>query len=165
MANAIRRDGTITGRTVLLAFCAFFGTIIAVNAIMAVMAFDTHTGLVAKNGYVASQDFNRMNADARAQEALGWRMTAAADRQGVTLSLTGADGAPLRGMSVTALVGRPVTEREDRTLTFAGRGGGRYAAAADLAPGVWSVDAVAQDAGGRRYRRVFRLTVAAGDGS
>ena len=47
-----------TGRHMLAIMLAFFGTIIAVNLVMAIFASRSWTGLVVKNSYVASQEFN-----------------------------------------------------------------------------------------------------------
>ena len=49
----------LTGRHVLVITLCAFGTIIAVNVFMAVMAVGTFPGLEVKNSYVASQTFDR----------------------------------------------------------------------------------------------------------
>ena len=60
-----------TGRKMLIWTLGFFGVIIAVNLALLTFALRTHTGLVAPNSYVASQNFNRKAAEARAQAARG----------------------------------------------------------------------------------------------
>ncbi len=73
-------DRVITGRHVLIGFCAAFGVIIAVNLWLAISAVRTFPGLDVPNSYVASQTFDKRRA---AQEALGWATRAHEDRQGV----------------------------------------------------------------------------------
>ena len=71
MANVQKE---IKGGHVLAMLIAFFGVIITVNMVMAYFANSTWSGLVVKNGYVASQEFNTNLARAKAQEALGWNV-------------------------------------------------------------------------------------------
>ena len=54
-----RKPAEFTGRHMLAIMLAFFGVIIAVNLVMATLASKSWTGLVVKNTYVASQQFNR----------------------------------------------------------------------------------------------------------
>ena len=75
------RTAEFTGRHMLAIMLVFFGLIIGVNVTMAVFASTSWTGLVVKNAYVASQEFNAKAAEARAQAALG-----------LTAMLTIADG-------------------------------------------------------------------------
>ncbi len=62
-----------TGRHMLGIMVAFFSVIIAVNVLMATLANTSWTGLVVKNTYVASQEFNRKAQEGRAQAELGWQ--------------------------------------------------------------------------------------------
>ena len=86
-----------TGRHMLVLMLAFFGTVVAVNLLMAMLATRTFGGTVVDNSYVASQSFNSWLEQGRAQRRLGW--TAAvelgADRH-VTAVLAAAEG-PLQG--------------------------------------------------------------------
>jgi len=61
--------GTLTGRKVAIIAAASLGVAVAANVALAIFAVRTFSGLVVANGYVASQDFDRLRA---AQEALGW---------------------------------------------------------------------------------------------
>ena len=56
-----------TGRHMLLIMLAFFGVIISVNIVIAVIANKSWTGLIVKNSYVASQEFNAKISDANKQ--------------------------------------------------------------------------------------------------
>jgi len=61
-----------TGWHMTAILSGFFAIVIAVNFTMARLASSTFGGLLAENGYVASQDYNRWIAKARAQDRLGW---------------------------------------------------------------------------------------------
>ena len=93
----------LTGRKVLLIAVAAFAVILAANLAMLLAATGTFPGLVVKNSYVASQGWDRKT---EAQRALGWRAAADYGDGTVRVAMTGRDGAPVRGLSVVAVVGR-----------------------------------------------------------
>lgn len=150
-----------TGRHMLVVVLLFFGTIIAVNVGLAVEASRSWTGLLAKNGYVASQEFNERLAAAEAARAWGWRVEAAAADGRLAIAALGPEGRPIHRAVVSARVERPVGDREDHAVALVAGGGGRWRAAERLAPGLWHV-IVDIDAGPRHVTRRFRLFVAAG---
>jgi nitrogen fixation protein FixH len=112
-----------------------FGSVIAANATLAVMASRTWTGLVVKNSYVASAHFEADTARRVQGAAQGWHLTAAHEPGRLLVTVTDADG-PVRGIELTGRAGRPSHDREDRSLVFEQRGEG-YEASVDLGPGVW----------------------------
>ena len=71
MRTSDRKGFVFTGWHMLLVMCLFFGTIISVNFYMAWQATHTWSGLVVKNTYIASQEFNGKVAEARALAATG----------------------------------------------------------------------------------------------
>lgn len=152
-------DHPFTGGHMLAVVFAFFGTIIAVNLVMAFLAAGTFPGLVVKNSYVASQNYNQALAETRAQAATGWRMTIATEGPVLTVSLADRDGTPLRHLAVTAAVGRPSTTQEDRTLALVDGPTG-YRAAQPLAPGLWEVAVEARDDGQLVFAGRERIHVA-----
>lgn len=133
----------LTGRHVLAITLAAFGTIIAVNLVMAFMAVGTFPGLEVKSSYVASQSFDQ---DRAAQRALNWSVTPEYDGHEMVLTIRDETGypAPVRDLQVT--VGRPTHMREDQTPEFR-YSNGAFRAALQLAPGVWNIhlSATAQD--------------------
>lgn len=137
-------DHPFTGRHMLAVIFAFFGTIIAVNLVMAFLATGTFPGLVVRNSYVASQNYNQALAETRAHEATGWRMTIGAEDGVIAVALVDRDGAPLGRLAVTATVGRPSTTQYDRQLDLVGDAAG-YRAAEALAPGLWEVAVEARE--------------------
>lgn len=109
-----------------------------------------------KNSYVASQTFD---AEAKAQEALGWTSAATLADGQLVVDLLGRDGLPVVPASLTVLVTRPTEAREDRdvTMTFDGLA---WAGPVDLAPGRWRVRIAAVAADGTAFRVVRDLVVA-----
>ena len=87
-----KTSGEFTGRHMLVIMLAFFGVIIAVNLTMASFANSSWSGLVVKNSYVASQEFNEKAAAGRAQAALGWSATMAFAKGEFIYSLVDKDG-------------------------------------------------------------------------
>lgn len=84
-----------TGRHMLAIMVTWFGIVIAVNITMAVLANTSWTGLLAKNGYVASIDFKK-DEEARAAAAeRGWDVAATADGEHVTIHAVNANGSVL----------------------------------------------------------------------
>lgn len=155
------RGGPITGRQVLIGMILFFGVIIAANMAMLTAALNSWGGLVVKNSYVASQRFGQDVAAAEAQSIQSWRLEIAHPSAGgpLTLSVLDEAGAPLSGLNVTLLVGRPTHEREDQVLALTAAGPGLYRAEEALAPGTWRAEVVAAEAaGGLAQRRSLRFS-------
>lgn len=137
----------LTGRKVLVIALAAFGVILAANLTMMFAATGTFPGLVVKNSYVASQDWNRRTAT---QRALGWRAEAAIVPEGLAVRFTDAAGAPVRGLAVTAVIGRPASQAGDRSIELREQDG-LYRGAIGLAPGLWRVEIRGTDAAGRSF--------------
>ena len=161
--NPFRLDDEhpFTGRHMLAVVFAFFGTIISVNLVMAFLATGTFPGLVVKNSYVASQNYNRSLADTRALAGADWQMAIATDGPIVTVRFAGRDGAPVPGLAVTVAAGRPSTTGQDRSLDLVATPDG-YRAAEGLAPGLWEVAVEARDNGELVYAGRERLHLAGG---
>ena len=149
----------LTGGKVLAILLCAFGVIVAANMTMLVAATGSFPGLVVKNSYVASQGWN---ARTQAQQALGWQAGVAHADGELRIALTGADGAPVHGLTVSAVVGRPATGREDLRLAL-DENSGTYAAPLTLEPGRWRVAVEAVDRGGARYEAEADLWVGGAD--
>lgn len=139
----------LTGRHVLIITLAAFGTIIAVNLLMAFMAVGTFPGLEVKSSYVASQSFDR---DRAAQQALNWTVTPAYDGKEMVLTIRDETGypAPVKDLQVT--VGRPTHMRDDQTPEFSYTNGA-FRAPLQLAPGVWNIHLTATAQDGTVFRQ------------
>lgn len=155
-------DHPFTGRHMLAVVFAFFGTIIAVNLVMAFLATGTFPGLVVKNSYVASQNYNVLLAETRAHQATGWTLDLAAPGGVLVVAIADRAGRAILDLDVTATVGRPSTTREDRVLTLA-EGEGGYRAAEALAPGQWEIAVEARLGGALAYAERQRIHVAGGN--
>lgn len=137
----IHRERRLTGRTVFFILVAFFGVIVAVNAMMLSLALDTMPGLTTASSYQASQRFNRDLAAARERDARGWAVEARADRDpagvaAVTVSVREPEGALVERIAVSARLEHPARRTLDRPLDITRTGTGLYAGtAADVAPG------------------------------
>ena len=148
-----------TGRHMLMVMVAFFGVIIAVNLLMATFASSSWTGLIVKNSYVASQDFNGHIAAARQQEALGWTSSFSGDAGSVKVTLADAKQRNLTALKVEAKIYRPVAEAEDHRVALVEGAAGTYAADVELGAGIWEADIMARAASGEEYRQIFRFAV------
>ncbi|EYD75681.1 FixH family protein [Rubellimicrobium mesophilum DSM 19309] len=147
--------GPITGPKAFAIFSSFFLVIIAVNVVMAYQAVHTFPGLEVENSYVASQTFD---AEKQAQEALGWTAHATVADGKLVLRVTGADGRPVQGATMNAVLGRTTEETEDQVLAFA-FDGEAWRAPAKVERGHWElrIDAVAVD--GTPFRQRLDLNV------
>jgi len=139
MSQDRKRPREFTGRHMLYLVLAFFAVIIAVNGALAFFATSSWTGLLAKNGYVASQDYNDVLAAADRQRREGWQSDLAAARDGLEFTLRDAVSRPLDGLLVTAHIGRRIHENEDRDLSLESLGEGHYAYRGAIAAGALRV--------------------------
>jgi nitrogen fixation protein FixH len=134
------RNG-VTGRHVLSFMLAFFGVSIGVNGAFTWLAVSTFSGVETDAAYQKGLRYNDVLADAARQTELGWRVTTAYDQaeQQLVVDLVGRLGSPLGGQQVSAVIGRPASDRYDRHLQLTERGTGRHVAAIPLEPGQWDV--------------------------
>ena len=152
------KEFRFTGTHMLVCMLLFFGVIVVVNFTMAAFASRSWTGLVVKNSYVASQEFNEKLAMAEKQKALGWRSTLTYQDDQLAFTLHKDDGEIIFADSVNAQIGRPAHEQQDQQFAFLPDGKGRFIKTHVLEPGVWSIrmDVLAGD---QHYRRDARIVV------
>lgn len=151
-----------TGWHMLGVLFLFFGTIITVNLIMAYYANSTWSGLVVKNSYVASQEFNGKVEQVKAQEALGFKGKLSSGNGKLAWSLVDKTGAPVAADNVTVLLRRPVTETADKTVTMARLSDGTWSVDHQIEDGLWIavIDAATRDTG--VWRETIRFSVVNG---
>ena len=137
MSN-VNTERRFTGWHMLAFVLLFFGTIISVNIFMVTKALTSWTGLVVKNSYVASQEFNEKLAASNAQAALHLNVDLTYQDGEVIFSLADKDMNPVVLEDVSIALTRPIGITQDRTLTLAPKGTS-YVAAEDLPAGVWNV--------------------------
>ena len=154
MATAQTDKGfRFTGWHFLAIMVAFFGVIITVNATMATFAVKNWTGLVVKNSYVASQQFNDQMKAARAQNAKGWNDELVLADGLAKWSITDKEGKPVFARSATLMVSRPVGENHDQTLELKPDAQGHLSAPiAELGDGRWLVRLTAELDNGESFK-------------
>ena len=117
---------------------AMFGTIIAVNLVMAGYAITTFGGTVVDNSYVASRNYNRWLAEAQSQKLLGWHVATTLDLQRRVHITAAAPEGPIDGV-VSAVASHPLGRAPDRAIGFVRAGAGQYVATRPLPAGRWSL--------------------------
>lgn len=154
--------GPLTGRHVLIMLSVFFGVVFAANGAFVYFARASWTGVETEDAYRTGLQYNRTLADAEAQKALGWKiaafeLTANEKHQVLTVRLVDANGAPLRGLAIAAIVRRPTTDSLDQQVTLREGEDGLYRVALDLPEsGQWEVEVIATR-GPDRFRAIQRI--------
>jgi len=125
-----------TGWHMLAIMLAMFGTIIAVNVIMATYAVRTFGGTVVDNSYIASQEFNGWLNEAREQKKLGWLVDLSADSSHRAEILLRTPAGVLIDAEVSAIATHPLGRLAQRDVAFVAAQG-RYVSRDPLPPGRW----------------------------
>lgn len=159
MLQQIFQPKEFTGWHFLAILLTFFGVVVSVNMYMAWNATNSWTGLVVQNSYVASQQFNEVTAEKRAQMAMGWKAVPEYEDGTLTLFMNNAQTQPINDAIITAELGRPSYEAEDHMVQFKQSGPGVYEASTQLNEGVWNADVTVTGAGGDLWTRTLRITV------
>ncbi len=146
-----------TGKHMLGVLFLFFGTIITVNMILAWFAVTSWSGLIAKNGYVASIDFKAKLEDVERQNALGWKSQLRLEGGHLFYAVKDRAGQPIQGLIIIGVIGRPATEAKDQKVSFREEKPGQYLARAQTSDGQWQVDVQAINDKKQRYRKIFRV--------
>ncbi len=143
MSSARANKGEFTGRHMLLLALGFFGVIFSVNVFMAVVSSTSWTGLVVKNSYVASQEFEEKRIAHEKQSAAGWQARFVYTPGTARLVVTDGAGKPVDLGPVELLINRPVGGHDDQKLMLTASADGGYVAAVTLGAGVWDMLATA----------------------
>ncbi|WP_417670540.1 FixH family protein [Roseibium sp.] len=155
-----------TGRTVLYWLLGFFAVIFAANAVFIWLAIGSFPGVVVESSYKAGQAYNQEIADAKAQAARGWQVSADLSRSAdgiayVKVEARDKDGAPLTGLSFVAYLKHPTHEGDDVELVLSEGESGVYSGeAGGLKPGNWNVIVEAESARERVFRSENRVFLA-----
>lgn len=149
MSAAAKQPFKLRGVHVLALMLAFFGLVIAVNVVFAVVAVRSFPGEDVRRSYLQGLHYNDTLAERRAQAALGWQaataLVAADAGAALEIRLAARDGAPVNA-DIAGELQRPTDARLDRALVFT-----------QIAPGVYRAEIGALEAG------VWRLRAHAGD--
>lgn len=153
----VKAPFTVRGWHVAAAVVAFFAVVIAVDMAFLMTAYRTHPGQVAAKPYETGLIYNAELERQRVQAALGWRAGAEARGTDLDVVLVDRAGAPLAGLTVSALLQRPATEQGRTELKLMEIAPGRYTAPVGLS-GTWDARIEATDAQGRRLVAGRRLS-------
>ncbi|UJW73860.1 FixH family protein [Rhizobium sp. SL42] len=151
---------TFTGWHMLAAMVLFFGTIITVNFTMAYFATSTWSGLVVKNTYVASQQFNGKTSAIREMLATGIKGTLDVQPTQIRYRLMLPGDKPVVADSVTAHFKRPVGEHQDFQVVLTPAGDGLYVAEHAVLSGNWIVEMMAVQGGKTVMHEANRIAIA-----
>lgn len=138
---------TLKGWHILAALIAFFSVIISVNMFFLTMALNSFSGIETSDAYRKGLAYNSRITEQRRVEERGWSgAISTTDARVPVITLTRVSGAPLTGMAVTGKIGRPTTDKFDRSVSFIEtRDGAYHAVGVTLEPGRWVMTAVVSD--------------------
>lgn len=154
--SVMRQGRGFTGWHMFWIMIAFFGTIISVNFFMAYLANSSWSGMLAKNTYVASQDFNKNADQARQWTREGYKGEIRLDGGKISYRLEG-PAEILAGVDhIEATFHRPVGDKQDFALKLT-RNGDLYTADDRLAAGPWIVDLAAMRDGDVVFHHAERI--------
>lgn len=152
---------TINGRHVLFGLLAFFAIVLVADTYLIYKAVSTFGGLETEDAYRKGLSYNSRIVAADAQAKRGWRdqLNYLTQTKRLRIVLLDREGVGVSGLSITASLGRPATNRFDRNLTFIQTRPGIYEAAVPtLESGWWTVEAQAKrNAHDRREAIVHEL--------
>lgn len=142
-----------TGWHMLAVMVGFFMIIVTVNMTMVYFSRSSWTGLIVKNSYVASQQFNeRLEVQEKLLRA-GWQAELM-KRDGQAVFEIMHNGALARACDVTVDALQPMNTKADMTLTLSHDGSGLYKLPAQFLKGRWdlSFHGVCPEADGTLHR-------------
>ncbi|MCB1446634.1 MAG: FixH family protein [Rhizobiaceae bacterium] len=154
--SVARESRGFTGWHMLFAMVAFFGTVITVNLIMAYLANSSWSGMLSKNTYVASQEFNKNAARAREWAREGFKGVVTIGDGMVRYRLDGPADVVAAIDHVEALFHRPVGDKQDFSVKLL-RDGDMFVARTSPAKGPWVVDFAAFDDGRIVFHQAERV--------
>lgn len=159
MTTDAKKPFIFTGWHMLAIMLAFFGTIITVNFTMAYLATSSWSGLVVRNTYVASQQFNGKTAAIREMLATGIAGDLSVDAKGIRYRLMLPGNTPVVADSVLAHFKRPVGDHQDFEQVLTPAGDGLYLAEKTVLAGSWIVEMQATKDGKLIMHEAKRVTV------
>ncbi|MCF6302317.1 MAG: FixH family protein [Devosiaceae bacterium] len=148
-----------TGKHMLIIVLLFFGTIFSVNIFMATKAVQSWTGLVVKNSYVASQQFNEKLAASRAQAELNLKIDLTYSDGVLKFFLADQNNVAIELEEVKIALTRPIGIALDRSFTLLPVDAW-YQVEEELPAGVWNVVIHAQVPNQPDFNYRARLIVA-----
>jgi nitrogen fixation protein FixH len=133
----------ITGKRVLIVLAASFAIVFAVNGFFIYKALSTAPGEESGASYEAGLHYNSILAEARVQNALGWRHRISLDSRALRLSVQDAAGNPVTRLALVAEIERPAGSDRAR-LALEETSDGIYQVPLGVSAGTWIVSITAK---------------------
>ena len=137
-----RPPRVLTGRMVLFCLVAFFGIVIAVNAVMVRVAVSSFSGVETESAYKAGLSFKNDVAAAHAQDARHWSVNASLE-QGETnrVVITARDdkAGVIAGLKPDVRLAHPTDKRRDVPLEFIELTPGQFQSLTPMPKGQWDL--------------------------
>ena len=157
--SSISVKKSFTGFHMLAIMVSFFGVVIAMNILLAVMALRSNSGLVVDDSYESSQSFDKDTAKLLADAALDIHPQISFANGTLDIVLHTAQGAPVATQSVAVTLGRAVSANTDVTPTFKLLSVGHYQALTHFGLGRWLGKISVQLQNGETWTQPFQLVV------
>jgi nitrogen fixation protein FixH len=155
--------GHLTAKRVLIVLAASFGIVFAVNGFFVYKALSTAPGEESGASYEAGLRYNRILAEERIQNALGWQHKLSLDNGSLRLTFQDAAGRPVARLALAAEIERPSAAGR-APLAFKETSDGIYRAPLSASAGIWIVSITAKRssqgrASENRYRAKERIWI------
>jgi nitrogen fixation protein FixH len=159
-----QQPAELTGRKVLLWLVAFFAIVFAVNGVLVQAAISTFGGVETASSYQAGLQFEQEVAVSQRQDALHWLVSGQLRRDGggqtvLDVSARDASGAPLAGLTATALLAHPADSRLDHAIAVQPAGVGVFRGSAQAQSGQWELIVDLYRGDDRLFRSRSRVTL------
>jgi nitrogen fixation protein FixH len=160
---ASEKPREITGRFVLFTLLGFFGVVFAVNGVMIRAATSTFGGVETESSYKAGLSFKNEVAAAHRQDALKWQVSGHVARKGtdatIEIDVKDAQGRPLSGVAVEALLEHPSDARRDHHIVLTQAAPGHFVGASPVTAGHWNLITDISRSGQRVFRSSNHVTL------
>jgi nitrogen fixation protein FixH len=158
------RGRPLTGWQTLWIAIACFGVVFAVNGWMAYLAISTFRGDADPSPYEHGLAYEKDIAAAKAQAALGWKVSEHFARDGdgeatIEVRMLDASGAPLAGLGVTTSFDSPADAKLDQSVALTETAPGVYSGRLKARRGQWDVDLEAARDGARAFKSINRVAL------
>jgi len=143
MTDLPRSTSRFTGWHMWAILVAFFGVVIGVNVLLAVVSARSWTGMVVDDPYVAGQMFETQRKAHDDQVKAGWSPDFLYAPGAARLVIVDGGGHPVDLGDVKVLINRPVGGHEDQRLDLVRKPDGSYEAPLTLPDGAWDATVTA----------------------
>ncbi len=154
-----KKQWTFTGKHMLIIIVSFFTVVFGMNIFMAISAKNSWTGLVVKNTYVASQEYNKKLATTKAQHDRGWTSSVDFKDNKLIFSLRDKNNEAIDAKEVKLQVNRVIGTEGELHLILQNNENGDYSSPAILRDGIWNIFIVAILNNGENFEHYYQIKV------